>query len=295
MSQSVRVEKLSFHYNNDTRWILKNVSFEICEGDVVGIVGPSGVGKSTLCYCLKGIIPDVIPGNLVGNVWIDNINTRQVSAGKIAEHIGIVFQDPESQIVGLTVEEELAFGPENMEEDPAEILSRMPVLLDLVGLGTFRRQETYKLSGGQKQRLAIASALMMHPKILILDEPTSELDPVGREEVYQAVRNLKEKGVTIILVDHHIEEMLDVVDRLLVFEDGMLVEDSKPRDFFQRDLTGKYTWLRRPQVVQVGSMLHSAGVAKGFMNPLEEEFIEELREILASGNAPDSVAAGGER
>ncbi len=295
MSQSVRVEKLSFQYNNDVRWILKNISFQIGEGDVVGVVGPSGVGKSTLCYCLKGIIPHVLPGNVVGDVWVNDINTREVPAGKIAEHIGIVFQDPESQIVGLTVEEELAFGPENMEDPPEEIRRRMPELLNLVGLGGYLRQETYKLSGGQKQRLAIASALMMHPQILILDEPTSELDPIGREEVYRSIRDLKRDGVTIILVDHHIEEMLDVIDRLLVLEDGMLIEDTTPRQFFARDLTGKYEWLRRPQVVQVAAVLQAEGTMEGRMSPFEQEFIEEARELLGPDSESHSTAVGGKR
>lgn len=295
MNASVRVENLNFHYINDTRWILKNVTFEIETGEVVGIVGPSGVGKSTLCYCLKGIIPHVLPGNMVGDVWINDMNTRQVPAGKLAEHIGIVFQDPESQIVGLTVEEELAFGPENMEEDPNEILQRMPQLLDLVGLGSFIRQETYKLSGGQKQRLAIASALMMHPQILIMDEPTSELDPIGREEVYQSIRDLKQHGVTILLVDHHIEEMLDVVDRLLVIEDGMVAVDTTPQEFFGRDLAGKYEWLRRPQVVQVATRLREEGFISKLMSPFENEFIDEARELIRLESEPRSSAAGAER
>lgn len=295
MNLSVRVEKLNFHYINDTRWILKNITFEIEKGEVVGIVGPSGVGKSTLCYCLKGIIPHVLPGNLVGDVWINDLNTRHVPAGKLAEHIGIVFQDPESQIVGLTVEEELAFGPENMEEDPSEILQRMPQLLDLVGLGSYIRQETYKLSGGQKQRLAIASALMMHPRILIMDEPTSELDPIGREEVYQSIRDLKQNGVTILLVDHHIEEMLGVVDRLLIIEDGTVVEDTTPQEFFQRDLTGKYEWLRRPQVVQVAARLRAEGLVSKLMSPFEGEFIEEARALVGLNSGPRSTAAGAER
>jgi energy-coupling factor transporter ATP-binding protein EcfA2 len=296
MNPVVRVEKLSFHYNNDPRWILKNVSFTVAEGEVVGIVGPSGVGKSTLCYCLKGIIPHVLPGNFQGQVWINEINTRQMSAGKLAEHIGIVFQDPESQIVGLTVEEELAFGPENVEEAPASIMDRMPQLLKLVKLDGYLHQETYKLSGGQKQRLAIASALMMSPKILILDEPTSELDPLGRDEVYQAIWDLKLHKVTVILVDHHTEEMVDVVDRLLVMEDGRIVEDTTPRELFQRDLIGQYEWLRRPQVVQVSAMLQQKGATLQPISPFEAEFVSEIQQILfKKPNVPIVTKAAGGR
>ena len=286
MAQIVRVENLSFHYNTDPKLVLRDVSFTVAKGDVVGLVGPSGVGKSTLCYCLKGIIPHVLSGTLSGNVWINDVNTRRVAAGKLAEQIGIVFQDPESQIVGLTVEEELAFGPENMEEEPQAIKDRMPELLKLVGLESYLHQETYKLSGGQKQRLAIASALMMHPNILILDEPTSELDPIGREEVYQSIRDLKQHGTTIILVDHHIEEMLEVVDRIMVLEEGTLVEDTTPTEFFSRDLTGQYGWLRRPQVVQVAWLLQSQGMMKGAMSPFEGKFIQEAQELLAGDSEP---------
>lgn len=280
MQIPVRVENLSFHYNADPRLVLRDISFEVAAGEVLGVLGPSGVGKSTLCYCLKGLIPHVINGTYSGNIWVNGLNTRQVTPANLAEQIGMVFQDPESQIIGLTVEEDLAFGPENMEEEPVTILKRMPGLLDLVGLSGFLQRETYKLSGGQKQRLAIASALMMHPNILILDEPTSELDPLGREEVYQAIYDLKQTGTTIILVDHHIEELLEVTDRLLVFEEGIIVEDTTPHDFFTSTPKSSYGWLRRPQIVQVGELLRQQGLVTDVMSPFEDDFTNQARTML---------------
>ena len=280
MQIPIRVENLSFHYNADPRLVLRDISFEVGAGEVLGVLGPSGVGKSTLCYCLKGLIPHVISGTYSGNIWVNGLNTRQVTPAILAEQVGMVFQDPESQIIGLTVEEDLAFGPENMEEEPVTILQRMPGLLDLVGLSGFLQRETYKLSGGQKQRLAIASALMMHPNILILDEPTSELDPLGREEVYKAIYNLKRTGTTIILVDHHIEELLEVTDRLLVFEEGIIVEDTTPHDFFTSTPKSSYGWLRRPQIVQVGELLRQQGLVMDVMSPFEDDFTNQARNLL---------------
>lgn len=280
MQTPLKVEGLTFHYNADPRVILRDISFTIDIGEVVALLGSSGVGKSTLCYCLKGLIPHVINGTFMGNVSVDGVNTRQVSPGSLAEKIGMVFQDPESQIVGLTVEEELAFGPENLEEDPHSIIDRMEPLLTLVGLHGFLKRETYRLSGGQKQRLAIASALMMRPKILILDEPTSELDPIGRQEVYRAIRDLKEIGTTIVLVDHHIEELLDVTDRFIVLDKGGIVEDTTPPEFFRRRRGHQYDWLRLPQIVQVANILANNGINTDAMSPFEDQFIEQLRTML---------------
>jgi energy-coupling factor transport system ATP-binding protein len=257
----IRVKGLSFRYRMSETVILSDISFDIFPGELVGIVGASGSGKSTLCMCLKGLIPHAIHGEMQGDILVLGQNTREVPTEMLAVDVGMVFQDPESQIIGLNVIEDLAFGPENLEHPPKEILNRMLPILNKVNLQGFLHRETYKMSGGQKQRLAIASALMMQPKVLILDEPTSELDPVGKEEVYSTILEMKKNGVTVVLVDHAIEEMAEIADRILVIEEGKVKYDDTPKNHFQApDKFLEKGWLRIPQIAETLHALKESGL-----------------------------------
>lgn len=268
MAPVIRVVDLSFQYPQASTAALSHVNFEIEGGEVVGLVGPSGAGKSTLCLALKGLIPHVVMGNMWGDVYIHEPNTRSLRVEQLAERVGLVFQDPESQIIGLTVAEDLAFGPENLLVDPEEIRQGIPQALRRVGLAGFERRETYKMSGGQKQRLAIASVLMMHPEILLLDEPTSELDPLGREEVYDTVTQLKHDGTTIVLVDHDVEHLADISDRILLLSGGTLVQDCSIEELFRaRD---NALLVRPPQVTEVAWALQDAGLVTFDAPPVRE-------------------------
>jgi len=278
----VQIEGLTFHYP-DSEPVLRDINLEIKRGEFIGITGPSGAGKTTLCMCLKGLIPHVIGGTMRGRVIVQGKNTRKTEPSILAEAVAMVFQDPEAQIVGLTVEEDLAFGPENLMRPPDLIRAAIPRVLQTVGLSGYERRETYRLSGGQKQRIAIASALMMEPQVLILDEPTSELDPQGKDEVFEVVRTLREEhDVTIIMVEHEVEQLADVADRIIALDHGSIVADAPPREFFRNaELFHRTEGERLPQVAALLLALEAEQLVKPTdFTPYEEEAIARLNQLL---------------
>lgn len=224
----IDVEGLRFRYPTAARDALAGIDLRVRRGEFLGVVGPSGAGKSTLCQCLKGIIP---AGSMSGSVRVGGQEARQ--NGPFIDGTALVFQDPETQIIGLTVAEDAAFGPENLKREPAWIRAAIPRYLGQVRLAGFETTETYRLSGGQKQRLAIAGALIMEPSILILDEPTSELDPLGKDEVFEIVARLRaESSVTIVMVEHAAEQLAEMADRIIVLNGGRIVAEGHPDDLY---------------------------------------------------------------
>src|SRR6266571_513511 len=213
----IRVRDLQFRYPGATRDALAGINLDVRRGEFVGVTGPSGAGKSTLCLCLKGLIP---AGTFGGTI---SVAGHAVAPGTAyIEGTALVFQNPETQIIGLTVEEDLAFGPENLRRDPAWIRAAIPGYLAQVRLGGYDEADTFRLSGGQKQRLAIAGALILEPDILILDEPTSELDPIGKDEVFEVLQRLRrERAITVIMVEHAAEQLAEMADRIVLMQDGL--------------------------------------------------------------------------
>ena len=181
---AVRVEGLTVKYPGRKRPALEEISFSVQPGELVLVLGPSGCGKSTLALCLNGVIPQAIAATMDGRVEVAGLDTRQVPLNRLSEKVGVVFQDPESQFCLLTVEEEIAFGLENLGVPPAEMPGRIAAALELVGLAELRDRRIDRLSGGQKQRLALACVLAMGPEILVLDEPTAHLDPQAAAELF---------------------------------------------------------------------------------------------------------------
>jgi len=282
----IRVKNLTFRYPSGADDVLRNIDLEVAAGQFIGITGPSGAGKSTLCMCLKGLIPHSKGGTMSGTVEIMGMDSLSTPVSRLAEHVSMVFQDPESQIIGLTVSEDLAYGPENLAEEPLAIRRRIPEMLRTVRLGGYEDRETYSLSGGQKQRVAIAGALMMQPQILILDEPTSELDPVGKEEVFATVRRLRaEHNVTVIMVEHEIEQLAQVADRILVMDGGCILADAPPRELFRdADLFRRTQGERLPQVAELLLALEEDGLLDpSNFTPYEEEAVQVLGSLLRRG------------
>lgn len=266
------VEAYSFWYKlteGRESLALKDVSFEVAKGEAVLILGKSGSGKSTLALNLVGIYPDYFGGRNEGRILVDHaakglVNRRELTSGERFSTVNMLFQNPEDQIVTLTVEEEIAFALENYLHDPADIDARIDRVLDLVGLRGFRQRSTLKLSGGEKQRTALAAMLAMEPQVLILDEPTSNLDPVGTEEVLDAVTRIRERSdVTLLIVEHEVDTVLDQVDKVLLVDDRNVHEPTTPRDFLAhrglevRDQLG--LWI--PQAAEIGLELRDRGVA----------------------------------
>jgi len=230
----IEIENLWWKYATSKDWILKNISIKIRKGEFLGIVGPSGAGKTTLCLCMSGLIPLRSKGLMNGKVLIKGMDTKNTSLQKIISKVGIVFQDPDTQLVTMSVEDEIAFPLENMGFPKKEIKERVEEALKIVGLEEYKEKYPYELSGGQKQRLAIASILALKPEILILDEPTSDLDPIGKKEVFSILSKLrKEYNATLIVVEHNTEELAKYADRIALLYNGEVIKLGAPNRFFK--------------------------------------------------------------
>jgi len=252
----VRIDNLSFTYPGTSKPVLRELTLRIPAGEVVLLTGPSGCGKSTLALALAGLIPARINGLLRGAVYLDEAAIGGLSIHEVSQRVGIVFQNPDNQLVHLSVEEEVAFGPENLMLPAEEIERRVTEALEATGILALRHEQIYALSGGQKQRVAIAGALAMRPQLLVLDEPTSDLDPVGTQEVLAVLRRLNERDhMSIVLIEHKIDEVISWVNRVLLMDRGTIVLDAAPAHAFtERDLW-QSAGVAVPQLAQVAHAL----------------------------------------
>lgn len=225
---SIEIKQLKFSYDGKRR-ILNGVDLSIARGEYIGIIGNSGCGKSTLCHILCGIIPHASAGKLSGRVFMYGKLLRDMELREIACKVGFVMQDPDCQIVTSTVEDELAFGPENMCIEPSIIRQRVDDVLRLLEIENLRQENPNRLSGGQKQLVAIGSVLTMDSDIIILDEPFSHLDKVGREKVMKAVDMIRQSGKTVIVVEHDYSTIRNA-DRWVYIEDGIIKEEGLPQE-----------------------------------------------------------------
>jgi energy-coupling factor transport system ATP-binding protein len=276
--KAIDVEGLRFRYPE--REALDGIDLVVRRGEFVGITGPSGAGKSTLCVCLKGLIP---AGEISGRITVSGKEIDRLSP--FQENSAIVFQDPETQIIGLTVAEDVAFGPENLKRDPDWIRAHILETLKVVRLESYESAETYQLSGGQKQRLAIADALILQPDIMILDEPTSELDPVGKDEVLDVIARLRhERDLTVVMVEHAAEQLAEMADRIIVMEAGRIVDQGPPNVLYRNAaIFHRPDGERAPQVAEVLFGLIEDGLLdESEFTAREEEAIELLTRKLGS-------------
>jgi energy-coupling factor transporter ATP-binding protein EcfA2 len=258
MSEIVRVEGLNFRYKRGTIPALKNINFSINAGEFVGITGPAGAGKTTLLSCINGIIPHYYSGDLQGKVTVNELDVAKSTFRELAGHIGTVFEDPDFQMVSISVEEEVAFGPENLSIPSQEIENRIQTALEKTRISHLRDRAISTLSGGQKQRVAISAVLSMLPKVLLLDDPTSELDPIGTHEVFSALVELnRQAGITIIVVSQDIERLVENADRIFLLSGGELVLGGSPREICLRRDVLESTGVRIPQVVEFTISLFS--------------------------------------
>jgi len=252
----VHLQGVAFRYPDSDRDALHDVDLTIRRGEIVGIVGASGAGKSTLALVISGQIPAFVEGHLRGDVMVLGRSTRGRKASELAESVGIVYQDPEAQLYGLTVEEELAVGLENRNVPAAEIEERIRWALDVVGLrAALLTRSPYDLSGGEKQRVVIASVLALRPAVLVLDEPTSALDPGGKSTLYDLLGRLAHGGVTVIVVEHDLERLVLQANRLIWLEDGTIRAIGSPAEVLGESYLDAATPLRLPQVTELARRL----------------------------------------
>lgn len=276
----IRASKLGYKYYRHTdedeekieNVALDDVDISIKEGDFVAILGHNGSGKSTLAKHMNALL---MPTE--GTMWIDEVNVfEEEELWRVRQKSGMVFQNPDNQIIGCVVEEDVGFGPENMGVETKDIWHRVEESLAAVGMLGFRKASPNKLSGGQKQRVAIAGVVAMHPKCIILDEPTAMLDPNGRKEVLKTIRRLNEQeGVTVILITHYMEEVI-FADRVYVMDKGKLVMQGSPREIFSRAEEIKSYRLTLPQVTLLAHELKKEGIAIADGILTIEELVEAL-------------------
>ena len=278
MANIIHIEKISFTYpeeeGRETFAALDGVSLDIEAGSFVAVLGHNGSGKSTLAKHMNAVL---LPTG--GKVYVDGMDTWDEEVLlEIRRRVGMVFQNPDNQIVANVVEEDVAFGPENLGVPTEEIRRRVDAALKAVGMESFLLHAPHNLSGGQKQRIAIAGIIAMEPKCIVLDEPTAMLDPSGRREVLDTVRRLnREKGITIVLITHHMNEAA-MADRVVVMDDGHVVMDGKPREILTRMEDLRAIGLDVPHTVE---LLHGLR-EDGFDVPLDALTVEECADAVCS-------------
>ena len=228
----VNLKNLTYKYPLTETPALKKISLQVEEGEFVAVVGPNGAGKSTLCYTIAGFVPHFFKGELTGSASVAGVETSTAPLNELVRNVGLAFQNPFNQITGAkyTVFEEVAFGLENLGIPRDEMKARVEQALATTGIADLAERSPYSLSGGQQQRVALTSILVMQPRVLVLDEPTSQMDPIGTREVFGVIRKLAESGMTVILVEHKVEWIAEFADRVVALQDGEILLEGKPGD-----------------------------------------------------------------
>lgn len=281
-------QDVSFTYWQADQPALRDLSLDIPAGQFVVLTGPTGAGKSTLLQLLNGLIPHQIPGKLSGEVLINGRSTQAVSVAELSREVGMVFEDPDTQIVSLTVEDDVAFGPSNLGLTAADIRASVRQALQYTRLSGFEDRNPFTLSGGEMQSLAIAGILAMRPGTLALDEPTSMLDPLGRTRIISILKSLaQETGSTIIVAEQNPELVVDLADRVLVLQEGRVIKDGTPEQIFGDAETLTRVGVKLPPTLEVFWELRRRGLWKEALPLTVEEATEALRPRLH----PDGAGA----
>lgn len=234
----VNLENVTYKYPITDSSVLQNVSMHVDQGEFVAIVGPNGAGKSTLCYTIAGFVPHFFKGELTGKVEVAGAESHNSTLSDWVLNVGLAFQNPFNQISGAkyTVFEEIAFGLENIGVPRDDMKQRVEDAMKLTGISELADRSPYSLSGGQQQRVALSSILVMQPKVLVLDEPTSQMDPIGTREVFGVIRTMAEQGMTVIMVEHKVEWIANFADRVIALHEGQIILDGKPQEVLTSDV-----------------------------------------------------------
>ncbi len=258
-SDIISLKDVTFSYKGSKRCALDGITLNVKQGECVAILGPTGAGKSTLACVMNGTAPRFMDGSLAGDVTVDGMVPAKVGTAQMASRVGLVFGDPDTQLFGMTVEEDVAFGPSNLGLGYESIMERVGKSMKDMRLSGLERRAPHRLSGGQKQATAIAGVYAMLPKIMVLDEPTSMLDPEGKARVFGIVRMLKEQlGVTVVLIEQEVDDILNLADRVFVMRRGKFVLSGAPREVFGRVEELRQAGVRVPQIVEFGTLIGAA-------------------------------------
>ena len=262
----IQISALGLRYDDTPSPTLRDVNLKINPGELVLLCGPTGCGKTSLALCSNGLVPFATSGTLSGDLRVCGLDPRQTPTPHMAKEVGLVFQDPEGQLCTLFLEDEIAFGAENLKTPRAELAERVTKMLDLVGLQSHRKESVFELSGGQKQKVNIVSVLAMQPRLLVFDMPTANLDPIGSEEVFSVIRELvSDHALTSIIIENRLDDLVPLADRVIVMSaDGTIALDGTPAEVFAhaRFMTGELG-VEIPQVIEIAERLREHGLDVG--------------------------------
>ena len=274
----IEIENLTYTYPGGKTPSIDHISLKVNKGEFVLITGPSGCGKTTLCRCFNGLVPNFYQGELKGEITVNGLKTSSKQTYELAKYVGLVFQNPENQLFALSIEKDVAFGLENLGVNRKDIRKRVDWALKQVGIYDLRERSPHEVSGGQQQRVAIASVLAMRPELIVLDEPTSFLDPLSAEKIFQVIHDLNTKlGITVILVEHRLDLTARYASRIIIMDKGKICLDGKPREILTSEET-RLLGVGIPKATLLYQMLTKSGFNIGKTIPLSSEEIAILLE-----------------
>jgi len=276
----IEAKGLTYTYPGASKQSLQEVSLTIEKGEFAILTGPSGCGKTTLCRCFNGLIPHFYAGELKGSLKVADQNIKEHTIGEMAKRVGLVFQNPENQLFALSVEKDVAFGLENLGMPREQMQKRVDWALKMTGIEDLRERAPHELSGGQQQRVAIASVLAMQPDIIVFDEPTSFLDPLGAQRIFEVISDLNRKlGITVILVEHRLDLAAKYAGHVIIMDEGRIALDGEPREIF----SSEQAWLLGvgiPKAVRLWRLLEESGIALKGVPISSDEATQHLKEVL---------------
>ena len=280
----IETKNLTYTYPNGTKPSISDVSIKVEKGEFVLITGPSGCGKTTLCRCFNGLIPHFYQGELKGEITVAEMDTTKQPTYEMAKHVGLVFQNPENQLFALSIEKDVAFGLENLGFPREEMRRRVEWALNLTGIYDLRERSPYEVSGGQQQRVAIAAVLAMQPEIIVLDEPTSFLDPLSAEKIFEVIHELNKKlGITVVLVEHRLDLTAKYANHIIIMDEGKVCFDGETREVLSTE-EARLIGVGIPKATLLYQMLKRDGMTLSNVTPLSSD---EITTLLLEALKPD--------
>jgi energy-coupling factor transporter ATPase len=272
----IETKNLTYTYPGGAKPSINDVSIKVEKGEFVLITGPSGCGKTTLCRCFNGLIPHFYQGELKGETTVAGMDTTKHQTHEMAKSVGLVFQNPENQLFALSVEKDVAFGLENLGVPREEMQKRVEWALKLTDIHDLRERSPHEVSGGQQQRVAIAAVIAMQPEIIVLDEPTSFLDPLSAEKIFEVIHELNKRlGITVVLVEHRLDLTAKYADHIIIMDEGKVCFDGNPRKILSTEET-RLIGVGIPKATLLYHVLQKEGVNLGKVTPLASEELSTM-------------------